>query len=466
MLFSNKRNILIFLILTVVKRDLISIDYNHNLLAGKTNIVPLVVIGGGPAGLSAALYGSRAGIYTVVFQGPKPGGQIIDTRIIENWPGVEKMSGAQAMKLLTDQTKSFGAQLIEQSIKRVDFSKWPFVLVTQDDEIINALSIVIATGALPRKLGVKGEEQYWNKGVLVCALCDAPLSKNQSVVVIGDDDIAIERVLQLTPYAKSITLIVPGDIMYASYYMQEKIAELPNVKVVYHSIVKEIIGDGKKVKAVLLQNLRNEEETRLETSWVYLAIGFNPDTALFKKYLNLTKDKHIKVDCETQRTSIKGIYAAGAVASHTKYSQVGIVVSQGIKSALSALDFLRKLGLDGAIAPMIKDHLYKKKPEKNLDIDLNSDEEFRSKIKGEKVLVYFYSRSCSHCIKMKHKIIKLANDNSNIRVYMLEVDKLKTITKENNIKITPTYIIYSKGKEIKRLKGELSDKKLKNFVEN
>jgi thioredoxin reductase (NADPH) len=441
--------------------------FDTSILKNKKNIVPLAIIGSGPTGLSAALYGARAGIPTFVFVGPKPGGQIIDTRSIENWPGVPKMSGRAAMDQLTTQAKSFGAHIIPKTIIKVNFSKWPFLLTTQDGEQIEALSVIVATGAYPRKLGVKGENVYWNKGVLACALCDAPLSKGQQTVVIGDDDVAIERVLQLAPYASSIELLVPGEHMYASYYMQQKLAELPQVHISYNTKVKKILGNGKRVTDILLKNSLTNKESVFKTSWVYLSVGFDPNTELFKHSLKLTKKGYIKVDHETQTTSVPGVFAAGSVATDTKQNQVGIVTAQGIKAALNAIDLLRKWGVDSKLKTVISKALYTPHIAQDADekkIYIHNHDEFKQKVLTAKdsVLTFMFDPACSHCSQVKPGIIELAYEYSG-KIYLVDTSNMPDILSTYKISSVPSYLIFHNGTERARLSGPLSKKKTIQF---
>lgn len=444
------------------------ITTNLDLLKNKKNIAPIAIIGSGPTGLSAGLYGARSGIPTYIFTGPKPGGLIIDTRSIENWPGVPKMSGKSAIDLLRKQTEGFGACIVPKTIIKVDFSQWPFILSTQDGEKIAALSVIIATGAVPRKLGVKGENVYWNKGILSCALCDAPLSKGQQTVVIGDDDLAIERVFQLAPYASAIELLVPGPQLNASYHLQEKLRELPQLHISYNTKVKKVLGNGKRVTDLLLRNTQSKKETLFKTRWVYLSVGFEPDSTLFKHILKLTPTGYIKADCETQKTSIPGIFAAGAVVSEGRKNQVSLVTAQGIKAALSAIDFVRKLGPDSKTKPIIEKILYKPVIPENGDekkICINNQKEFKEKVLESKrtVLLYLFDPACAHCSKTKPNVIEVANDKPE-RVYLLDMTQVPDIAAEYKVSHVPSYILFKDGKEIARASGPMSKKKIEQFL--
>jgi thioredoxin reductase (NADPH) len=182
-------------------------NFNLNNLEDKKNIAPIAIIGSGPAGLSAALYGSRAAIYTVLFQGPKPGGQLTETTYVENWPGTKRLLGTELIDQNKAQAEKFGAIIVNDTIECVDFSTWPFRLQTSEGHEINALSVIIATGASPKLLNVPGEKEYWAYGISSCAVCDAPFYKNKNVVVVGGGDSAIEEATYIASYANKVTLM-------------------------------------------------------------------------------------------------------------------------------------------------------------------------------------------------------------------------------------------------------------------
>ena len=189
--------------------------YSDSHLKDKENLVHLAIIGSGVAGLSAFIYGSRAGFHTVLFKGEKPGGLIMDAPFIENWPGVDKMAGVEAMAKLERQANSFSPYLLPKTVQKVDFSRWPFKIVSNGTTIY-ALSVVIATGAYVKKLGIEGEEEYWRKGVLACTTCDAPFSRRKKAIVVGSNDTAIERALQLAAYARSVTIVAKNKMLEAT----------------------------------------------------------------------------------------------------------------------------------------------------------------------------------------------------------------------------------------------------------
>ncbi len=321
---------------------LYNLDLNN--IAKKNNIVPIVVIGSGPAGLTAALYGRRGGMHTVVFTGNLPGGQLTQTTYIENWPGIKKAFANDIMDGLFEQARDFGVTIIEDVITSVDFDKWPFVLNTESGDKINALSIIISTGAAPRKLGVEGELDYWGRGVSSCAVCDCHFFKDRDVAIVGGGDSAVEEAMQLAPYAKNIFILVRDVNMKATKTLRDKLEDFENIKVIYNKQVLKVLGDGELLNGLEVKDSITQEVSTMKVDGLFLAIGQNPNTELFEKSLSLNKFGYITIDPVTQETSVKGVFAAGDVED-AEYRQAIVAAAAGCKSALRAVKWLREIGL-------------------------------------------------------------------------------------------------------------------------
>ena len=199
--------------------------YDLTKLEGKENVYPMVIIGSGPAGLSAGLYGARAKKKTLVIEGNKPGGLLTETSYVENWPGFKAILGKDLMKELKEQAAHFGASFLEDTVEKVNFSQWPFEINTEDGKTIYAMTVIIATGASPSPLNVPGEKEFWGKGVTTCAICDAPFYDDKSVVVVGGGDSAVAEAIQLAAYASKITILVRKDKMRAAATNQDLLAD-------------------------------------------------------------------------------------------------------------------------------------------------------------------------------------------------------------------------------------------------
>ncbi len=280
-------------------------------LTGKSNVVPIAVIGSGPAGLSAATYAGRSKHQTIVFEGHKPGGLLMDTTWVDNWPGSAPAMGPDIIEGLRTQAEKAGAIFLPYAVKSVDFSVWPYALTTEEGLTFYALSVVIATGATPKTLNVPGEKEYWGHGVTACAVCDAPFFRGEEVVVIGGGDSAVEQAIQLAPYAKKITVLIRKNRMRAAQSMQDRIKNYEHISLHYHVDVLEIVGNNEGVTGVKLYNNKTENEEFLPATGVFLAIGHTPNSSMFKDKLEVEFDGYIRTMSKSQETSVSGVFVPG-----------------------------------------------------------------------------------------------------------------------------------------------------------
>ncbi len=308
------------------------------------DILPLVVIGSGPAGHTAAQYAGRLGIPTTMICGME-GGLLTQTSFVENYPGVKKILGQDLMSTMLEQTKEAGVHLIYDMVVSVDFSEWPYTIALEDGSMYRALSLIVTTGATPKTLGIPGETTYWGQGVSSCALCDALFFKGKDVAVVGGGDSAIEEAMQLSPHAKSVTIYVRKDRMRATSSMQQKLSGFSNIKAIeYHKMVTKVIGTDEGVTALEVQDLSTDKKETIPCDGLFLAIGHNPNTDLFAGQLSLTDSGHILVNERNQETSVPGVYAAGDVED-AQYRQAIVAAGRGCKAALSAVNYLREIGV-------------------------------------------------------------------------------------------------------------------------
>ncbi len=314
-------------------------NLNLKNLDNKNNIIPIAIIGGGPAGLSAALYTSRGCFRTVVFSGPDLGGQLTRTLFVENWPGTEHTNGTEIMKVVRKQAEKFGALIANDTVTKVDFSTWPFVLETESGDKVNALSVIIATGGLMKKLGIPGEDEYLGKGVAVCGICDAALYKDKEVIVVGGGDAAIQEAMLLAVNAKKVTLVVAGPKLRATACMQERLLDHKNVEVIYNSRVTKITGDKTQVTGTQILNESDKSTKDYAVSGVFVGIGQIPNTEIFKSQISLDKNGYIELCGRTQDCSVCGIFAGGSCCEG-RWTQAAVSSGDCIKAALSAMDFL------------------------------------------------------------------------------------------------------------------------------
>ncbi|HNP72627.1 MAG TPA: thioredoxin-disulfide reductase [Kouleothrix sp.] len=298
----------------------------------------VVIIGSGPAGLTAALYAARANLEPLVVRGLQPGGLIATTSEVENYPGfVEGIGGYDLADNMEKQAARFGTQFKDALIESIDVAERPFKLTTDGGETITADTLIVSTGASPRKLGVPGEEQLANRGVSYCATCDGFFFRNKRVVVVGGGNSALDEGLFLTRYVSELVIVHRRDTLRADPVLQERAFSNPKVRFVWDSTVSAVLGD-QSVAGVRIQNLKTGEESDLATDGVFPYIGHIPNTWLFQGKLNLDESGFIVTDGRT-RTNIPGIFAAGDVVDHV-YRQAITAAGDGCKAAMEATWFL------------------------------------------------------------------------------------------------------------------------------
>lgn len=308
---------------------------------GNAHRVKVLVLGSGPAGLSAALYAARAELAPVVLSGIQLGGQAALTFTVENYPGFpEGVGGAQLGELFQKQAEHFGAKVEFDTANKVDFSTRPFKVLTDNGEYL-ADSVVIATGASPNQLKVPGESELTGRGVSYCATCDGWFFKDKKVIIVGGGDSALEEGLFITRYATSVTIVHRRDELRASTILQKRADGNPKVSFVWNTVVTEVLGSD-KVEAVRLKNLVTGEETILETDGVFIFIGHTPNTQMFKGQLDMDERGYLKVS-ERMETSKPGVFAAGEAAD-PHFRQVVTSAGMGAAAAMEATRYLEKQG--------------------------------------------------------------------------------------------------------------------------
>lgn len=300
----------------------------------------LVIIGSGPAGLTAAIYAARAGLNPLVIDGNQPGGQLMGTSVVENWPGETSILGPKLMQNMRDQADKLGTRFMSAKIEHTDFSHPPYKLTTNKDEVLSAEAIIIATGAQPKKLGVPGEEEYWGKGVTTCAVCDGAFYKNKPVVIVGGGDTAMEDASFMTNFTKDITVVHILDKLSATKAMQEPVVNNPDIKIIYNSTVSRIVGDGEHVTTIEITNKETDKVESIPANALFVAIGLTPNTKIFNNQLKLTDYGHILTTKHTE-TSRSGIFAAGDVVD-ARYRQAITSAGTGCMAALDAEKYLKK----------------------------------------------------------------------------------------------------------------------------
>lgn len=302
----------------------------------------VIIIGSGPAGYTAALYNSRANLNPLVFAGFQPGGQLMITTEVENYPGFpEGIMGPELMEHFRKQVERFGTQVLDKQVTKVDFSERPFK-VWSDDEEYHARAVIVSTGASAKWLGLPAEITYGGYGVSACATCDGFFFRNREVAVVGGGDTAMEEAHYLAKIASKVHLIHRRDEFRASQIMQDRVLNDPKVEVHWNSVIEEILGEtepNRRVTGVRLMDIKKEETCDVPLAGVFIAIGHKPNTDLFRGILDMDDNGYLIVEKGSTRTNIPGVFAAGDVADSV-YRQAITAAGTGCMAAIDAERFL------------------------------------------------------------------------------------------------------------------------------
>ncbi len=298
----------------------------------------LIIIGSGPAGLSSAIYAARANLSPLVLTGQEIGGQIALTDEVENYPGFpEGVTGPELVELMQKQAKKFGARVEIDVVEQVDLKTHPFALKTQNGATYEAASLIVATGASPRRLGVPGEREMTGRGVSYCATCDGFFFRGKEIAVVGGGDSALQEGLFLTRFASKVNIIHRRDQLRAQPILQDRARENPKMNFVWNSIVKEIKGNGSVAKLVI-ENTNSGAQSELAAQGIFVYIGHIPNTQLFKGQLEMDEEGYLKVDARLH-TNIPGVFAAGESHDHA-FRQAVVSAGYGCMAELEAEKFL------------------------------------------------------------------------------------------------------------------------------
>ncbi len=468
--------------------------YRLDLIAKQENLVPVAIIGSGPAGYSAAITTSRAGMHTVIFEGAKPGGQLMGTTFVENWPGVPRATGPEIMASIEKQAKNFGSHFSTEIIEKISLKEWPFKLYTNTNTTISALTVIIATGTSPAKLDIPGEATYWGKGVMSCAVCDSPFTKNSRVVVFGGiDHISkhgmltkdivsaeriIEQVIQLAVYAKEITVVIPTYHIQLVDFLKRRFCAYPQVSLKYNTGIFEILGDEKKVTAVELFDTKKMSKQLIATDWIFLATEQKPATSLFEKQLDLSASKHIRIGCNTQETSIAGVFAGGNV-SNERYRQASTASGDGVKAGLDALEFIRKtLQIDDPYLTRLKEKLYFPIDQKHFShknsqcARILTEREFSSKLQEKNNLLKIFLIHSSFCPDCKIILPLLLSFQEmykdKIDIILINSLEAAELVKALGVFSLPTCLFYQGTKRLQdaHLPGSTTKKQMQKLIES
>jgi len=308
------------------------------------DIRKVIIIGSGPAGLTAAIYAARAGLNPLVLEGMEPGGQLMTTTEVENYPGFpEGTNGPEMMDLFRKQAVKFGAEPHFKVVNKVDFSKRPFTLWTDDNSSYQAEAVIIATGASAKYLGLESEQKLRGYGVSACATCDGFFYKDKDIVVVGGGDTAMEEALFLTRFGKKVTVIHRRNEFRASKIMAERVMKDPKIEVKWDSIVEEVLGEQNQtgVTGVRIKNVKTGKTEVIPCSGFFLAIGHKPNSDPFKGQLDMDETGYIKTKPGSSYTSVEGVFACGDVQDKV-YRQAVTAAGSGCAAAIDAERWLNE----------------------------------------------------------------------------------------------------------------------------
>ncbi len=418
----------------------------------------VVILGGGIGGLTSALYAARAGQNPLIIEGSVPGGAIMQSHNVQNWPGEVDISGWDLMEKVRKQVELSGAKFLSDEVVGVDFSQKPFLITTRslDDpektHIIRAQSCVIALGSSPKFLGVPGETNYWLQGIYNCAVCDGALFKNKTVAVVGGGDGAISEAHYLSQIAKKVYVIVrKNDFRTVEEHRKREVLLRPNVEVIYNTTVQEIKGNGEMISHLLLKNEIESRNKELPVDGLFLAIGSTPNTHLFQGQLELDPLGYIVLKGDVQ-TSIPGVFAIGDIADPI-YRQAISAAADGMKAAGQVDKYLAS---QTATFNSLESQGFSKRTSLEAYIEIQDEEQFDREIKAGNcpTVVDFYATWCPPCKAVNPHFVSTAkNMAGKINFLKVNTDQFPRLNQRFHISSMPTLLTFDRqgkllGKQI------------------
>ncbi|MBS0653729.1 MAG: FAD-dependent oxidoreductase [Verrucomicrobia bacterium] len=421
---------------------------------------PVVILGGGIGALTSAIYLSRAGLAPVVITGPTVGGAITQSHSVQNWPGELDISGVALTEHVKYQAVHNGAILLNETVTYVDFSKRPFIITTKqlsgsNETIrkIKAQTCIVAMGATPNLLKVPGESKYWSRGMYSCAVCDGGLYKDKVVAVVGGGDSALTEAHYLSNIARKVYVVVRGDqFRSVEKERMQSILSRPNVEVLYNSEVKEVQGNEKEVTHISIQDNKNQNKQQLAVNAVFLAIGSTPNSALFKKDLELDSKGYVVLK-KYQETSVEGVYAVGDIAD-PEFKQAITAAGDGSKAALQAQQYLTQYQ-PKPVTKKTSTPVSKAKPV----IEIGTREELAKLLRETDggVILDFYGDYCGPCRMFGPQYESWAKEfQGKIAFAKVNVEKENGLCEAYQIRVIPTLVILDKeGKVVRKSSGSM-----------
>ncbi len=437
------------------------------------NIENLVIIGSGPAGYTAAIYAARANLKPVMFEGLQaggvPGGQLMTTTEVENFPGFpEGITGPQLMERMRSQALRWGTECYTEDVIRVDFSQRPFTITSTEREV-KANSVIIATGATAKRLGLPSEQQYWNNGISACAICDgaSPIFNGKELVVIGGGDSAAEEAVYLTKYGRRVHLLVRSGELRACKAMQNRVLNNSKITVHWHTEAVDVYGENNRMTGIKIRNNQTGIESEISANGLFYAIGHRPNTNLFVNQIELDEVGYITVTPGTVATSVQGVYAAGDVQDH-EYRQAVSAAGTGCMAALSAERWLSEQDLiieyeqspsstsEVASAPTTKT-LVVSQADFDLSVTSHAGGYALRKLFHESdrlVMVKYVSPTCGPC-KILSPILNRVVQEYEDQIHFVEIDIVAEpeIAEMGRVAGTPTIQLFLDKELLQEIKG-------------
>ncbi len=427
----------------------------------------LVIIGSGPAGYTAAIYAGRANLKPVVFEGFQagglPGGQLMTTTEVENFPGFPQgITGPQLMDNMKAQARKWGAQLYTEDVIAVDLSQRPLIIRSQEREV-KAHSLIIATGATAQRLGLPSENQFWNRGISACAICDGvlPMFRGVELVVIGAGDSAAEEAIFLTKYASQVHLLVRSQKMRASKTMQDRVLHHPKIKVHWHTEAVDVVGED-YMTGLQVRNNQTGEESTIPAKGLFYAIGHKPNTELFQGQLELDKMGYVRTKEGSQEGSVDGVFAAGDVQDH-EFRQAITAAGTGCMAAMLAERWLSAKGLIQEFhqsqeqAAQVETQITEIAIEFNLQTTRHEGGYALRKLFHESdrlLLVKYISPGCGPCHTLKPILNKVVDEfDGRIHFVEIDIDKDRDIAENAGVIGTPTVQLFKDQELVKEVRG-------------
>ena len=432
----------------------------------------VVIIGSGPAGYTAAIYAARANLKPLMFEGYQaggiPGGQLMTTTEVENFPGFpEGITGPELMERMKAQAERWGTELYTEDVTHIDLSQRPFT-VRSDEREVKAHSLIIATGATAKRLGLPCEEQFWSHGISACAICDgaSPIFHGEEVAVVGGGDSAAEEAVYLTKYGDRVHLLVRRDELRASKAMQDRVFNNSNITVHWNTEAVDVFGDGKHIDGIKLRNTETGEESKLHVKGLFYAIGHNPNTSLFRGQLELDDVGYIVVKPGTVETSVEGVFAAGDVQDH-EYRQAITAAGTGCMGAMLAE---RWLSTHNLITEYHQKPASEEQPQTEPETVVSSSEEsfdvnatrhyggyalrrlFHES--DRPIMVKYVSPTCGPCKQLKPILDKIIDEYEG-KIHFVELDIVADpdIAKTAQVVGTPTIQFFKDKEMLQEMKG-------------